>query len=216
MKLLIKTNIDIRSRLPFVETKLFCIFRWMMPPKNVQFLMLVKSYHTSKKVGKVLYIKWTLFDFLCVVCAGNEMKNSVLKELLVCECVFIYHLKRKSYYICIFSWIFQMLERLVLSHKQQCTMFYHGLSWCYVVLKWSLFLMSQLLNTLILYFRVEVFFLCWTTAVYSSIIFFHIFESHIKSVSKWLGLFFLWSGNVKLWIDQFWIPIFVDLAFELI
>lgn len=108
----------------------------------------------------VLAMKWRILCF---------------KELLVCECVFIYHLKRKSYYICIFSWIFQMLERLVSSHKQQCTMFYHGLSWCYVVLKWSLFLMSQLLNTLILYFRVEVFFLCWTTAVYSSIIFFTYF-----------------------------------------
>lgn len=53
--------------------------------------------------GQDLFIRRPLFNFLCVVCAGNEMKNSVFKELLVCECVFIYHLKRKSYYKCIFS-----------------------------------------------------------------------------------------------------------------
>lgn len=64
--------------------------------------MSVKSYYILKKVGKVLFIKWMLFDFLCVVCVGNEMKNFVFKEFLVCECVYLLFKEKKLLYMYFF------------------------------------------------------------------------------------------------------------------
>lgn len=96
MKLLTKTNIDIRSRLTFVETKLFCILdEWC--PKKCTIFNVGKKLSYFKESGKgfvykvnaiwfsvwfVLAMKWKILclkSFWCVsVCLFITLREKVI------------------------------------------------------------------------------------------------------------------------------------------
>lgn len=68
-------------------------------PQKCTIFNVGKKLSYFKESGQGFVHKVNAIWFFPVVCAGNEMKNSVFKELLVCECVYLSLKEKKLLYM---------------------------------------------------------------------------------------------------------------------